>query len=216
MESWSFYVSFNAGQKTHSISPPLDPPNFNAIISHKPYYTVSSHSIRRARHSLFKYLSDAVQKDIFVLLSALVKAVFHEPLHRSSCSVQWAMYRLKCLRLLQYSIERLLYCTWLAKTILQCFKFTLFTLGGQRAKGPGIYCLCMCIIIPCPSRAWVRGGPGGGLGTSLGTGGGPGGGLGTSLGTGGPRRRPGNESGYGANRIQIQQNAETRTQYKMF
>ena len=32
-------------------------------------------------------------------------------------------------------------------------------------------------------RVWVRGGPGGGLGTSLGT--------------GGPRRRPGNESGYG-------------------
>lgn len=80
------------------------------------------------------------------------------------------MYRLKCLRLLQYSIEHLLYCTWLAKTGLQCFKFTLFTLGGQRAKEPGIYCLCMRVIIPCPSRAWVRGGPGGGLGTSLGTG----------------------------------------------
>ena len=108
------------------------------------------------------------------------------------------MYRLKCLRLLQYSIEHLLYCTWLAKTILQCFKFTLFTLGGQRAKEPGIYCLCMRVIIPCPSRVWVQGGPRRRPGNESGyggapeeawervwvRGGGPGGGLGTSLGTG--------------------------------
>ena len=59
-------------------------PHFNHISS----YLVSSKSIQRARHPLFKHLSDVVQKELFVLLSAFVKAVFHEPLHNHGVIVR--------------------------------------------------------------------------------------------------------------------------------
>lgn len=49
---------------------------------------MSSHSIQRARHPLFIHLSDVVQKELFVLLSAFVKAVFHESLHKDGVIVR--------------------------------------------------------------------------------------------------------------------------------
>lgn len=83
MKSLSFYVSFNAGQKLTLLAyaGPTKLQRYHITQFFKSYYLVSSHSIWCARHSLFKCLSDVVQKEIFVLLSALVKAVFHEPLH---------------------------------------------------------------------------------------------------------------------------------------
>lgn len=83
MKSLSFYVSFNAGQKLTLLAyaGPTKLQCYHITQFFKSYYLVSSHSIWCARHSLFKCLSDVVQKEIFVLLSALVKAVFHEPLH---------------------------------------------------------------------------------------------------------------------------------------